>query len=88
MTRFNSMAWRGSLMVGLGLGLAACGGGRNNTPPNNTGGTPPVIAQQQEDQFGARFGTAFRADNNSEPFSPADGDIAAISFTTEPVDIK
>ena len=47
-----------------------------------------LLCHQQEDQFGVRFGTAFRADNNSEPYSPADGDIAAVSFTTEPVDIK
>lgn len=74
-------------MVVLGLAIAACGGGRKDLPPGNTGGGP-VITAQQEDQFGVRFGTAFRADNNSEPFSPADGDIAPVSFTTEPIDIK
>lgn len=87
MNRICRITGRGGLIAVLGLGLAACGGGGKNSAPPPTGGGGTVISQQ-EDQFGVRFGTAFRADNNSEPYSPADGDIAAVSFTTEPVDIK
>lgn len=87
MKRYYRMACRGGLVALLGLGTAACGGGGKNPPAPPPGGGTAVVTQQ-EDQFGVRFGTAFRADNNSEPYSPADGDIAAVSFTTEPVDIK
>ncbi len=80
------LALRGAVMLGLGLAIAACGSSNNNTtPPNNGGGT---ITVRQEDQFGIQFGTAFRADNNSEPYNPVDGDIVAVSLLTEPVDIK
>ncbi len=85
MQRHFHIALRGGLMLILGCAIAACGSNSSSTPPNNGGGTVTV---RQEDQFGVPFGTAFRADNNSEPYSPADGDIAAISLTTEPVDIK
>ena len=85
MQRNHHITLRGGLMLVLGLAIAACGSGNNATPPGNGGGTVTV---RQEDQFGVQFGTAFRADINSEPYSPADGDIAAISLTTEPVDIK
>lgn len=85
MIRYNLHAWRGALGVLLGLGIAACGG-RNDPPPPPDGGV--VVIPRQEDQFGVRFGAAFRADNNSEPFSPADGDISAVSFTAEPIEIK
>ena len=85
MQRNHHIALRGGSMLVLGLAIAACGSSNTPTPPGSGGGT---ITVRQEDQFGVPFGTAFRADNNSEPYSPADGDIAAISLTTEPVDIK
>ena len=85
MHRNAKLALRGAVMLGLGLVIAACGSSNNTAPPNNGGGT---ITVRQEDQFGIQFGTAFRADNNSEPYSPADGDIVAISLLTEPADIK
>ena len=86
MQRNHHIALRGGSMLVLGLAIAACGSNNNTAPPPPSGGGP--ITVRQEDQFGVPFGTAFRADNNSEPYSPADGDIAAISLTTEPVDIK
>jgi hypothetical protein len=46
------------------------------------------VVARQEDKLGVQFATAFRADNNFEPYSPAEGDIAAISLTAEPIDIK
>lgn len=64
--------------------LAACGGGADNTTPP----PPPVTTVVQEDTFGVAFGTAFRADPNSTPIEPKDGDIVPLSLTTEPVDIK
>lgn len=61
--------------------LAACGssGNKANDPPPVV-----VVPPDQLDGFGARFGTAFRADPNSEPYLPAEGDIAPLDLTTEP----
>lgn len=64
--------------------LAACGGGADNTTPP----PPPPTTVVQEDAFGAVFGTAFRADANTTPIEPKDGDIIPLSLTTEPVDVK
>lgn len=85
MQRNHRIALRGGLMLILGFAIAACGSSNRSPPPPTNGGTVTV---RQEDQFGVPFGFAFRADNNSEPYSPSDGDIVAISLTTEPVDIK
>ena len=85
MSREASNAWRCACLLGLGLAVAACGGSGSQTPPPPGGGGVTV---KQEDSFGMQFATAFRADNNSEPYNVADGDIIAISLTTEPVDIK
>ena len=85
MTMLNNIL-RGGVLLAVGLSVAACGPKRDNPTAINPPGA--VVVVQQEDQFGTRFGTAFRADNNSEPYSPVDGDIVAISFTTEPIEIK
>ena len=87
MTKFHDKMWRAGLVVVLGLGIAACDPKRND-PGSTGGGGAVVVVPKQEDQFGVRFGMAFRADPNSEPFAVNDGDLTAISFTTEPVDIK
>lgn len=64
--------------------LAACGsGGDSGAPP-----PPPPVVVAQEDTFGLVFGTAFRADANSTPIEPKDGDIVPLSLTTEPTAIK
>ena len=85
MSREARTVWRSACLLGLGLAVAACGGSGYQTPPPPGGGGVTV---KQEDSFGMQFATAFRADNNSEPYNVADGDIIAISLTTEPVDIK
>ena len=85
MIPLHEIAVRSGLMLALGVGVAACGPKTSPAPPPNNGG---VITVRQEDQFGVQFGTAFRVDNNAEPYSPADGDIVAISLTSEPFDIK
>ena len=79
-----NVALRGGLVAALGLTIAACGSSSAPKPPEPGGG----ITVRQEDQFGIKFGTAFRADNNSEPDSPADDEIVPIFPTTEPVEIK
>ena len=79
-------ALRGSTLLAVTLAVGACGSGKDPTPGATT--PPPVVTVRQEDQFGVQFGLAFRADNNSEPFNVNDGDLVAISLTTEPVDIK
>lgn len=84
MQRINRNALRGGFILILAISVVACGPRASPVPPD----PGPVVTVKQEDQFGVKFGTAFRADNNSEPYSPADGDIVAISLTTEPVDIK
>ena len=76
----------GALLVG---GLAACDGGGGGgeiivTPPPVTPPTPP---SRLEDQFGANFGTTFRAANNTDPRDPQSGDLNAVSFTTDPIPV-
>lgn len=44
-------------------------------------------AARPEDQFGKGFGKAFRASPKSEPLNVVDGDLVAVSNTTEPVQI-
>jgi hypothetical protein len=66
----------GSLLL-LGL-LAGCGSDGMKTPAPPP---PPVAATPPEDAFGANFGAAFRADPNSAPRTPVDGDIIALTFT-------
>ncbi len=84
MDRNYHVPLRGGLALALALAVAACGSASPPTPPGGGG----VVTVKQEDQFGIPFGIAFRADNNSEPYSPADGDIVAVSLTAEPVDVK
>ncbi len=65
--------------------LAACGGGGgDNAPPPS----PPTSITAQEDTFGVVFGMAFRADANSEPIEPKDGDIIPLTLTEEPKEIN
>ena len=72
--------------VGLmAAGLAACGGSNSSAPP-----APVVVvpaAPRLEDQFGANFGTAYRADPNTDARDPVAGDIVPLSLTTEAVTI-
>lgn len=83
--RTMKRAVRSGVVLALAVAVVGCGSSKSpDTPPSDGGG----VITQQEDQLGTRFGTAFRAANDSEPYSPADGDIVAISLTTEPVDIK
>lgn len=64
--------------------LAACGNSNNSA-------TPPVVvtppAAKLEDQFGANFGTAYRADPNSVAKDPAPGDIIPVDPTKDAVTI-
>lgn len=66
------------------LTLAACGGGRGDDDPKPS---PPTTVAQ-EDSFGVVFGTAFRADANSDPIEPKDGDIIPLTLTEEPKEIN
>ena len=72
----------------LGIGLAACGGSDNTaSPPPVPVVVPPLPAPRLEDGFGVNFGTAFRADANTEARDPVAGDIIPLSLTTEPTTI-
>ena len=68
----------------LAAALAACGG-EDKAP------TPPVVvtppAAKLEDGFGTNFGTAYRADPNTEAKDPAPGDLVPLSLTTDPTTI-
>ncbi|MDI1363839.1 MAG: hypothetical protein PSX79_03065, partial [bacterium] len=66
-------------LMALAVGLSACGGGKDVAVV-----TPPPAAKF-EDQFGASFGVAFRADPNSEARDIAAGDVITPSLTAEPV---
>jgi hypothetical protein len=76
----------GGSAIALGLVLAGCSG--NNNTPTPTPTPTPTVGVRQEDSFGIAFGTAFRAPADSEPYSPADGDLTAVSLTAEPVTIN
>ena len=87
MKKPKSTLLRSALLVSLAASLAGCGNGNNkNTQPPPTGGGSVTV--RQEDQFGMGFAAAFRADNNSEPASVNDGDLVAVSFTSEPVNVN
>lgn len=84
MKRKTHRLLQASAVTVLASGLAACGGSSYTPTP-----TPSqTAAARQEDQFGIAFGNDFRADPNSEPAPVADGDLVAVSLTTEPVPIN
>lgn len=72
------------LLVGAGLVLAVSACGSDGV--TSTVNTPP--AAPQENQFGSAFATDYRASANSEPANANDGDIVAVSLTTEPVAVN
>ena len=84
MKRKTRLVLQSSAVVFLAAGLAGCGGGRNPTPP--PGGQ--TTAGRFEDQFGLGFGADFRASPNGEPSPVSDGDLVAVSLTTEPVAVN
>lgn len=76
---------RALIAGGLALLVSGCGGGGNSSSSS----TPPVVVTTaQEDKFGTVFGMDFRASANSEPAKVNDGDIVAVSLTTEPITIN
>ncbi len=85
MNHIHHAAVRRPAMLALALTVSACGPSTKTPTPPDPG---PVVTARQEDQFGVQFGSAFRADNNAEPVNVNDGDIVAVSLTTEPVDVK
>ena len=89
MTLRYDHALKAASVLGLALLLAACGGGR---PSSDTAGgtvmTGATTVTRQEDTFGTVFGTNFRLAAFGEPASVADGDIVAISLTTESATIS
>lgn len=87
MTRTSKLILQASAAVMLATGLAACGSNANNTPTPTPTPTQTAAARQ-EDQFGVAFGNDFRAAPDGEPSPVADGDLVAISLTTEPVTIN
>lgn len=71
--------------------LAACSDSNDMdrtsvTPPPAPPPPPPVSTAFTVESFGAGFASIFRADANSEPRDPGEGDIIPISFTTESSD--
>ena len=86
MKRRTQLLLQASAVSLLATGLAACGGGNGSSTPTPTPGQ--TSAARQEDQFGIAFGNAFRAAPDGEPSPVADGDLVAVSLTTEPVTIN
>lgn len=74
----------GYAAVGFGLltGLSACSGGGDGSvsPPSDP---PPIGAAR----FGAGFAAGFAKTPNSDPANPVPGDIIALSFTTDPLEV-
>lgn len=71
----------------LAAGLTACGGGGGGnevtvvTPPG------PPQAAPLEDQLGLGFGATYRTAANTDPRDPSPGDLAPVSFTTDPLPV-
>ena len=84
MKRKTQLLLKASAVIMLAAGLAACGSGKYTPTPTPT----QTVTALQEDQFGIAFGQDFRAGPNGEPSPVADGDVVAISLTTEPVTIN
>lgn len=84
MKRKTQLVLQASAVVMLATVLAGCGSSDYTPTP-----TPSqTSAARQEDQFGIAFGNAFRASPDGEPSPVADGDLVAVSLTTEPVTIN
>lgn len=65
------------------IALAGCGGGGGKVSINQ-----PPAPMRLEDQFGAGFGLAFRADRNTEPTESQPVDVEPLSLTTEPREVN
>lgn len=88
MQRTKRILLQSTAIALMATGVTACGSSAN-TPTATPAPTPtPTVAARQEDQFGTAFAADFRAAADSEPASVADGDIAALSLTAEPVNIN
>ncbi len=68
-------------VVLLGAVLSACGGGGGGGTTTTV--TPP--AAKFEDQFGAKFASAYQGGANTEPVDIAPGDVIPVNATAEPV---
>jgi len=80
---------KAAAFLAVALTLSACG--NNRSKDTGAAPTPPpgaVVTTRQEDTFGTVFGNLFRANANSEPVPVNDGDLVAVSFTTEPATIN
>ncbi|QNM81713.1 hypothetical protein H8M03_06445 [Sphingomonas sabuli] len=66
--------------------LAGCG--RQNQTDDSTNDPLAASSSRQEDRFGEGFGTAYRAEPNSEPRNVSDADVTPLSTTTDPIDIE
>lgn len=87
MDRKSQLLLRITLAAGLGVAVSACSSKPSSSTATVT--APPVVtATAQEDKFGTVFGTDYRAVANSEPASANDGDIVAVSLTTEPIPVN
>lgn len=85
------------LILGLSLGLSACGGENDfvapptaNVPPPTppvTPPTPPTGSENPEDSQGDAFAAAFKQEPFSEPIDPKAGDIIGLNITADPVAI-
>lgn len=83
----SQLVMRVLLAAGLAMAVGACSSKPSSS--TSTAITPPATtATAQEDKFGTAFGTDYRATANSEPASVNDGDIVAVSLTTEPIDVN
>ncbi|MES2494234.1 MAG: hypothetical protein V4579_13270 [Pseudomonadota bacterium] len=85
MKSFKKIVWHGSLITLVAFVLGGCDDKHDGGTPPNGGGGGVVF---NPDQFGMAFATAFNADSNGEPKTVNDGDIVAVSLTSEPVTIN
>lgn len=69
------------------LALSALGACSDSKKKDEMVVVPPQSGPSQLSSFGTQFATAYRADPNSDPYTPADGDVLALTLTADPVSI-
>ncbi len=71
-----------SLILVAGMSLIACD---KKSESDLSVPSARVESGRSEDQFGEKFGKAFRADPNSEPANVQESDVPPVSLTAEPL---
>lgn len=78
---------RHSLKIGCSLLALAALGACSDDDKNSQAVVVTPAGPPQLNSFGSQFATAFKADPNSNPYVPADGDVPALTLNMDSVAI-